>query len=660
MTRQKSTTNILLLLICLLGSACGNYSETKETNSAENIAERFQTILEAMYEAHPESIGIVAHVESPPNGISWSGSAGYSSKAGAKLLPDEPVLIASSIKTYIAAAILRLQEQGKLSIQDSISKYLTQKTSNLFKTDGYDFDAISIGHLLSHTSGIQDYTNEAYIDFIDKNKKYRWTRDEQLERTVAVGDPLGKPQDLFSYADANYLLCTEIIEQVTQQPFYEALRALLKYEQLGFNNTWFPTLETKPDSTKELAHQYWSEKGWDSYDIDPSFDLYGGGGIATTAKELAQFSHHLFTHQIIEDQHILSLLSTAVKTRDGKNNGYGLGLSIGKTKGFVRYGHGGFWGSQVLYFPKLNTSISVFVLEKGVKNQVIKNTIDKLVSEWSAQLYLEETVMAEGYRLYKAKNTQSTLVLYPGGGTTAKEIKEEFDIVNLANANGISVVLMNFNRHLWIDEATTKRLAVELEGLYEAHGLNPEDTYMGGMSIGGNVALTLSDYLYESQRRIQPKGVFIVDSPIDLFALYQSSQKDLSNPHLDEARLAEPQWIVNYFEEAFGKDSLLANISKVSPFTQERKTNSILNLKQSKLRFYTEPDSLWYQENRQTDFESTNASAIQQVAQDLKSDDWDKFELIETTNKGYRANGERNPHSWSIVDGNELIEWIKE
>ena len=156
----------------------------------------------------------------------------------------------------------------------------------------------------------------------------------------------------------------------------------------------------------------------------------------------------------------------------------------------------------------------------------------------------------------------------------------------------------------------------------------------------------------------QPKGVFIVDSPIDLFALYESSLKDVASPNFDEERLAEPKWIINYFEEEFGKDSLLINIQKVSPFTNKNKYTSVPNLKNSKVRFYTEPDSLWWKENRQTDFESTNAYTIQQIASDLKSKNSNQLELIETEGKGYRSNGERHPHSWSIVDLNELINRI--
>ena len=79
--------------------------------------------------------------------------------------------------------------------------------------------------------------NSLSVKKVDKNQKYRWTRDEQLELATKVGNPQGKAQDAFSYADVNFLLCTEIIEQITEKPFYTAIKELLKYETLNLSNT---------------------------------------------------------------------------------------------------------------------------------------------------------------------------------------------------------------------------------------------------------------------------------------------------------------------------------------------------------------------------------------------------------------------------------------
>lgn len=376
MPDKKHIFPFIISLLILSGCAT-----TKIKSSKNNKYVEYQTIIDSIYQSNPKSIGIMVHIESPKKGISWSGSVGYSDAENKiKLAPDQPALIASSIKTYVSATILRLQEQNKLSIEDAIKNHLTNKTIKLFESDGYELDSIKIKHLLSHTSGIEDYANEDYLNYIDKNPKHRWTRNEQLELAIKVGNPLGKPGDIFSYADANYLLLTEIIESVTKKPFYEAMRVLLKYDELGFSNTWFPTLETKNKQTKSMVHQYWGEKNWDSYNHDISWDLYGGGGIATTTKELAQFSYNLFNGKIIKDKNTLNLIFTTIETKDGKDNNYGLGLSIGDVKGYTSYGHGGFWGTVVLYFPEMDTSIAVYILERD-KGKLRKNVLEALVLE---------------------------------------------------------------------------------------------------------------------------------------------------------------------------------------------------------------------------------------------------------------------------------------
>jgi D-alanyl-D-alanine carboxypeptidase len=398
-----------LLSLCILVMSCDNNVETKpipEVIEQKVDLAKFQAILDSIYMSNPESIGVMVHIESQQHGISWSGSSGYSDKINkTKLLPQQPVLIASSIKTYISASALRLQEEKLLSIEDPISKHLTEKTVDLFETDGYDFDQIKIKHLLSHTSGIEDYVTDDYIERIDENPTYRWTRDEQMQLATEVGDPLGKPQEFFQYADVNFLLVTEIIEEVTKKPFYTAMRALLKYDQLDLTSTWFPTLENTPGNTAEMAHQYWNEKAygenkidisWDSHDHDISWDLYGGGGIATTAKELAQFSYNLFNGNIIENEAILKLLSTPVTPLVDEPNNYRLGLSEASIQGLTGYGHGGFWGTIVFYIPRLDVSISVVVLERHGKQKVIKGMLNTIVTELAGQLYpLEDLIVAE-------------------------------------------------------------------------------------------------------------------------------------------------------------------------------------------------------------------------------------------------------------------------
>lgn len=374
---------LVSLFIVLMFLSC---KEEKTAPTIEkNNTQVFQSILDSIYNENKDAIGLMVHIEAPDKNISWSGAVGISDKnTKATLSKDHPVLIASNTKTYVSVAILRLIEKSKFSLNSSIDELLSNETNTLLKTDGYNTSTITIEHLLSHTSGIYDYAGtDNYMTRITEDPKHRYTRNEQLQMAMTMGDPLGLSGDVFSYADTNYLLLSEIIEQITKKPFYTSIKELVNYDKLGMNATWFSTLEKYPENLKPLAHQYWTSKKFDSYEIDHSFDLYGGGGIASTSKDLAVFSQSLFNGKIFRQPKALELIYTKANPKQPMEGDYYLGLSSIDINGIKGFGHGGFWGTAVNYFPKINTSIAVFVLDrdKRVLRLDINNEIVKAISK---------------------------------------------------------------------------------------------------------------------------------------------------------------------------------------------------------------------------------------------------------------------------------------
>ena len=375
---MKNHSILFVLCSLLLLTSC------KERKSVEKkppeVTISLQNALDSIFHAHPTATGLMVHVEAPDLHISWSGASGIANKANAiPLSADQPALIASNTKTYTAATLLKLIEKDSIKLGDSIEGLLHDSTSKLLADNKYDLQAITIGHLMSHTSGITDYVNEAYMVAIDQNKQHRWTRNEQINLAMISGGPLGQPGEVFSYADVNFLLLTEIIENQTKKPFYEAIPDLLGFQELGLNDTWFESLQPKPQNTKLLAHQYYSEMEWNSHELDKSFDLYGAGGIAATTKDLASFSQELFNGNIVKNPETLHLIHTKIATEDGIDHHYAMGLQDSKINGYQAFGHGGFWGTVVQYFPELNTSISVYVLERD-KRMLRKDILETIVA----------------------------------------------------------------------------------------------------------------------------------------------------------------------------------------------------------------------------------------------------------------------------------------
>jgi len=365
---MKNKTSILLLILSFLFLTC---TPKKIVQSPQVLLQhKFQSVLDSIYKANPNAVGIMAHVESFDKKISWSGAVGTSDKKNA-IQADQPALIASNTKTYVSASILRLVEMGKLKLEDPIGKRLSAKTIEVLGKDNYDLTSITVAHLMSHTSGIFDYVNAndgLLLKRAVSEPKYRWTRDEQIALAVSGGEPLGGPDDIFSYADSNYSLLSEIIEEATGKKFYTAIRELLSYERFSLNNTWFESLEEYPKEAKPLVHQYWDARGFDSYELDPSFDLYGGGGIAATTKDIARFSQLLFKGKLFEKSETLALIYTPMPAKEDTGENYHLGLMEWEINGYKSFGHGGFWGTTVQYFPELDLSISVFINNRDAKN----------------------------------------------------------------------------------------------------------------------------------------------------------------------------------------------------------------------------------------------------------------------------------------------------
>jgi len=347
--------------------------------TAQEFELKFQSILDSTYQVNKDAVGILIHIESPNKNFSWTSAVGFSNKQTEEQLnKNQPLLIASNTKTYVAATILKLVENGMLNLNQPIERLINKKTRLILKSSGYTVDEITVKHLLSHTSGITDYVDDSYFLFVNENPNYEWTRNEQIRLATKKANPIKAGKE-YAYGDINYLLLTEIIEQRTGKPFYKAIRDLLEFKKHDLNQTWFVDLEDKPKGTLAFAHQYSNKFNWDSYHMNPSWDLFGGGGLASTVKDLALFFQLLFEGSIIKDKTILAQMHTYVLLAEDSN--YCLGLQNISFFGDTAYYHGGFWGTDVMYLPNINTTISVFTLvkEKRQLNAQISNEVIKVL-----------------------------------------------------------------------------------------------------------------------------------------------------------------------------------------------------------------------------------------------------------------------------------------
>jgi D-alanyl-D-alanine carboxypeptidase len=353
-----------LLCSAVFVSAAPLAGQARSCPAAETaaISASIQGLLDSIVKARPDIAGAAIHVEAPRHCLSWSGASGVSDRAtGTKLTPDQPHRMASNTKTYVAAATLRLYEDGKLKLDAPIGTLLSKESVETLRRGGYDSDVITVRHLLTHTSGIFDYAMSApYQEAALGNPKKRWTRAEQVRFAVDHGQPYGAPGTVFKYSDTGYILLAEIIERLTGQSYAAAMRSLLGYGKNGWKSTWLETLEPAPAGVPDRAHQYIGTM--DTYAFDPSIDLYGGGGLVANPRDMAAFTRALFEGKVYRRKETLDVMLSQPSVPTERTYRYGIySRNVG---GVTAYGHTGFWNTFSFHIPELDLTVAASLTQQ--------------------------------------------------------------------------------------------------------------------------------------------------------------------------------------------------------------------------------------------------------------------------------------------------------
>ena len=127
---------------------------------------------------------------------------------------------------------------------------------------------------------------------------------------VSHGKPYGPPGERFGYSDTGACLVGEVLERVTGSTMGAAIRELVGYERLGLTHTWQETVEPEPADLPPLSHQYEGE--YDVAVMDASVDLYGGGGLMSTCRDLGRFFRGLLRGEVFREASTLETMTTTL------------------------------------------------------------------------------------------------------------------------------------------------------------------------------------------------------------------------------------------------------------------------------------------------------------------------------------------------------------
>jgi len=362
--RSNARDIILMIIIPVFAISC---STPDEPIVPTDPGPAFQALVDSVVAEDENIHGVALAVISPTLGIEWEGAAGLADpEAATPMTPVNPVRIASNTKTYVAATVLRLAEEGKIDLDTAITHYLDTEISDLLESDGYDPSTITIRHLLTHTGGLDDHGGaEEYTAAIVADPNHHWTPNEQIRCLVDWCEPLAGPSEVYSYSDSGYVLLGTIIENVTGQSLDKAVREMVDFEKLGLDETWWEILEPAPKGVTERAHQFLGDL--DVTEFLPYFDLYGGGGIATTMGDLARFHGAIFRGEVYSDPGTVEIMLSTIEgaavspkatERSLPPGAYRMGVWVLETEGYATYHHTGFWGTMAVHVPELDLTLA--------------------------------------------------------------------------------------------------------------------------------------------------------------------------------------------------------------------------------------------------------------------------------------------------------------
>jgi hypothetical protein len=278
------------------------------------------------------------------------------------------------------------------------------------------------------------------------------------------------------------------------------------------------------------------------------------------------------------------------------------------------------------------------------------------------KVFLDKTDSTRNYYtiIYPSKIPwKGYLFLVPGFGETAENVLQQTELPNKLALNGILTIIPVFQDgvlSLGVDSLSQQTFDKILKDLIYKHKLIDQNFYVGGFSIGGSCAIK-----YAQNSIIKPKAVFAIDPPLDFERFYNSAKRDIRLSKEGEAS-QENIYMIDRLEKETGGNPLthLNQYYKISPYSFTDTTQTVIKkLINVPLRIYTEPDINWWLKQRGADFTSMNATECSALINELNRLGNKNAELITTENKGYRKpDNRRHPHSWSIVDNDELIKWL--
>lgn len=299
-----------------------------------------------------------------------------------KITPDNLFDIGSITKSFTAMILLQLQSEDKLSLDDTLGKWLPQYPN---------WKEVTLRQLLNMTSGIPNYSEDPVFDKKLKELTNVWTDQELLtyahpEKPLKVNN-----ENRYEYSNSNYILAALVIEKVTQDTFANQLKKRIINAKNHLNNSYYPAgpdgVAVGNEIMKQRIHGYFydekSKKSVDTIDNDLSWAASAGAIVATIDDVVTwvQLLYHGTLFEPAQREKALNELESLVSTKTGRPiatltendpSGFGLGVICRydkESKQLFWYYEGSTLGFRVMYLwsPCNNVTTVVALNSKGAE-----------------------------------------------------------------------------------------------------------------------------------------------------------------------------------------------------------------------------------------------------------------------------------------------------
>lgn len=310
---------------------------------------------------------------------------------------------------------------------------------------------------------------------------------------------------------------------------------------------------------------------------------------------------------------------------------------------------------------KIQLSIAIFFLTQLVFSQNMVRVDVSTKDPYHYYLNDNDSTNLFYYKMVPEQEPIGALVLLPSSYETIESMLSQITLYQQAVENQMLVIMPSYNWGTIQQEPELEFFDTIFKQVVDEHNVPKDNFIFCGLSNGAMISLTYAvRSVRDGNRYLVPKGIIGLDPPVDLARLYKYCEREIER-NFSKAGVAEAQWLKDAYDRVYGgsPDLVPMKYQDASTFTYgAKKGGNTQYLNDVAIRMHSDLNIDFLINQRKRDLHDWNGTDLVSFVNQLKLNGNQQADVIITHNKGVRANGTINPHSWSIMDTDETTRWI--